>query len=246
MSNEPVDREVLDAQREHWQRTFEANPTMYGDEPSEPGLQALTLFTDAGATDVLELGAGQGRDTLAFLAAGLRVVALDYSPNALAQLTHAAEEAGTADRLQTTVHDVRSPLPLPDESVDGVYSHMLFTMALTTEEVLALAAEVRRVLRPGGWHVYTVRHTGDAHYGTGIDRGDDMTEHGGFVVHFFDQPLVDLVAEGFSTPEVVAFEEGGLPRRLWRVTQHKTAAGTIARDPTEEDSRRAAPSRRHW
>ncbi len=220
-----MDREVLDAQREHWERTFVANPTMYGDGPSEPGRQALMLFTDSGAAEVLELGAGQGRDTLAFLAAGLRVVALDYSPNALAELAHAAERAGTADRLHAAVHDVRRPLPLPDESVDGVFSHMLFNMALTTEEILALAAEVHRVLRPGGWHVYTVRHTGDAHYGTGVDRGDEMTEHGGFVVHFFDQPLVDRVAEGFSTPEVVAFEEGGLPRRLWRVTQRKTASG---------------------
>lgn len=224
MSNQPVDREVLDAQCEHWQQTFQANPTMYGDEPSEPGRHALTLFTGAGATDVLELGAGQGRDTLAFLAAGLRVTALDYSPTALAELTHAAERAGNADRLRAGVHDVRSPLPLPDESVDGVFSHMLFTMALTTEEILALAGEVHRVLRPGGWHVYTVRHTGDPHYGTGIDRGDGMSEHGGFVVHFFDRHLVDLVAEGFSTPEVVAFEEGGLPRRLWRVTQHKTTS----------------------
>lgn len=52
-----------------------------------------------------------------------------------------------------------------------------------------------------------------------------MTEHRGFVVHFFDRALVDRVASGF-TPEVVAFEEGGLPRRLWRVTQRK-----IVRDP---------------
>lgn len=219
---QPVDREILDAQRGHWQHTFAANPTMYGPEPSEAGRHALQVFTDAGATDVLELGAGQGRDTLAFLGAGLRVTALDYAPEGLDELTRSAEKARVADRLATAVHDVRHPLPLPAESVDGVFSHMLFNMALTTDEILALAAEIRRVLRPGGWHVYTVRHTDDPHHGTGIDRGDNMTEHGGFIVHFFDQTLVDRVAEGFSTPEVVAFEEGGLPRRLWRVTQRKT------------------------
>lgn len=221
---QPVDREVLDAQREHWEQTFAANPTMYGAEPSAAGQHALKLFTDADAADVLELGAGQGRDTLAFLGAGIRVTALDYAPEGLEELTRSAEKVGVADRVRTAVHDVRKPLPLPEESVDGVFSHMLFNMALTTEEILTLAAEVRRVLRPGGWHVYTVRHTGDQHHGTGIDRGDNMTEHGGFVVHFFDQPLVDRVAEGFTTPEVVAFEEGGLPRRLWRVTQRKTEA----------------------
>ena len=212
---------VLDGQRQHWQATFEANPGMYGIDPSLPGRYAIGLFAREKASQVLELGAGQGRDTLAFLRAGLTVTAMDYAPNALAELTQAATAAGLAGRLTTVAHDVRQPLPLPDGAVDAVYSHMLFNMALTTAEVEYLAREVRRVLRPGGWHIYTVRHTGDRHCGTGIARGDNMTEHGGFIVHFFDRPLVDRLADGFSAPEVVAFEEGDLPRRLWRVAQRK-------------------------
>ena len=212
---------VLDGQRQHWQATFQANPGMYGADPSMPGRYAIDLFAREKAGQVLELGAGQGRDTLAFLRAGLTVTAMDYAPNALAELTQAAAAAGLADRLTTVVHDVRQQLPLPDGAVDAVYSHMLFNMALTTAEVEYLAREVRRVLRPGGWHIYTVRHTGDRHCGTGIARGDNMTEHGGFIVHFFDRPLVDRLAGGFSAPQVVAFEEGDLPRRLWRVAQRK-------------------------
>src|SRR5215472_17787681 len=212
---------MLDAQREHWQATFDANPGMYGADPSMPGRYAIDLFAHEKAGQVLELGAGQGRDTLAFLRAGLRVTAMDYAPNALAELARAATGAGLVGRLATVVHDVRQPLPLPDRAVDAVYSHMLFNMALTTAEVEFLAREVHRVLRPGGWHIYTVRHTGDPHYGTGIPRGDNMTEHGGFIVQFFDRPLVDRLANGFSAPEVVAFEEGDLPRRLWWVAQRK-------------------------
>ena len=136
----------------------------------------------------------RARDTLAFLRARLTVTAMDYAPNALAELTQAATAAGLADRLTTVAHDVRQPLPLPDGAVDAVYSHMLFNMALTTAAVEFLGREVRRVLRPGGWHIYTVRHTGDPHYGTGIPRGDNMTEHGGFIVHFFDRPLVNRLA----------------------------------------------------
>ena len=45
-----------------------------------------------------------------------------------------------------------------------------------------------------------------------------MFEHGGFIVHFFDRPLVDRLAAGFLLLELVEFEEGELPRRLWRVT----------------------------
>ncbi|MFE2432017.1 hypothetical protein ACFXJ5_35505 [Streptomyces sp. NPDC059373] len=66
--------------------------------------------------------------------------------------------------------------------------------------------------------VYTVRHTGDAHYGARIAR-DDIFEHGGFAVHFFPRDLVDALADDWDLAEVHPFEEGELPRRLWRVTQ---------------------------
>jgi hypothetical protein len=62
--------------------------------------------------------------------------------------------------------------------------------------------------------VYTVRHAGDAHYGTGVAHGDGIFEHGGFAVHFFDRGLVDALADGWDFQEVHAFEEGELPRPL--------------------------------
>jgi SAM-dependent methyltransferase len=217
-----TDPRVLDDQRRHWRSTFESHPTMYGPAPSGPALAALELFEREGVRDVLELGAGQGRDTIAFLRAGMTMTALDYAPEGLAELSDAATAAGLSGKLTTAAHDVRNPLPLPDESVDAVFSHMLFNMALTTDQLMALASEVRRVLRPAGWHIYTVRHTGDPHAGTGVDRGDNMTERGGFIVHFFDQDLVNRLSQGFSAPEIIPFEEGDLPRRLWRVTQRKS------------------------
>ncbi|MGG5173243.1 hypothetical protein ACQR35_13895 [Pseudarthrobacter sp. J1738] len=81
-----TDPRVLDDQRRHWRTTFESNPTMYGPAPSGPALAALELFEREGVRDVLELGAGQGRDTLAFLRAGITMTALDYAPEGLTEL----------------------------------------------------------------------------------------------------------------------------------------------------------------
>ena len=223
-AREVIDRTAIDSQRAHWTATFRDHPDMYGTSESEPARAALALFAEHGVVDVVELGAGQGRDTLAFLSAGHRVTALDYSANALSSIAARARGAARGDRLRTVVHDVRKALPLPDASADAVYSHMLLNMALTDDELVALAAEIRRVLRPGGWHVYTVRHIGDPHHGTGIPRGEDMSEQGGFIVHFFDEPLVERLGVGFAPPEIVPFEEGDLPRRLWRITQRREAA----------------------
>ncbi|MER7756000.1 class I SAM-dependent methyltransferase [Kitasatospora sp. NPDC097643] len=210
---------LADAQRAHWQQTYTAHPGMYGEEPSAPARHAARVFAEAGAREVLELGAGHGRDALHFARRGFAVLATDFSPTGLAQLRATAAEQGLTDHLTTAVHDVREPLPLPDASVDAVFAHMLLCMALSTAEIHALVAEVRRVLRPGGTLVYTVRHTGDAHYGAGTGHGDDIWEHGGFAVHFFPRALVDALAEGWHLTEVHPFDEGELPRRLWRITQ---------------------------
>ncbi|MFE5591313.1 class I SAM-dependent methyltransferase [Streptomyces sp. NPDC056549] len=209
--------DLAETQRQHWQSTYTAHPGMYGVKPSAPAVHAAQVFHRAGAKDVLELGAGHGRDALYFARDGFTVQATDFSATGLEQLVQAAREQRVAERVTTAVHDVREPLPLPDSSVDAVFAHMLLCMALSSQEIHALVGEIHRVLRPGGVLVYTVRHTGDAHYGNGTAHG--IYEHGGFAVHFFPRHLVDSLAEGWTLDEVHAFEEGDLPRRLWRVTQ---------------------------
>jgi len=94
-------------------------------------------------------------------------------------------------------------------------------MALTNAELQFLSDEVRRVLKPGGLNIYMVRHTGDAQYGKGIHRGEDMYEVGGFIVHFFGREKVELLAKGYETVSIDEFEEGSLPRKLFCVTIRK-------------------------
>jgi SAM-dependent methyltransferase len=210
-------------QREHWQTTYREHPEIYGQAPSAPALYAADLFASTGAHSVLELGAGHGRDALHFARRGLTVHATDFSATGLQQLTARAQAQGLAERMVTSVHDARNPLPIPASSVDAVFAHMLLCMALTTAQITALVGEVRRILAPGGTLVYTVRHTGDAHYQTGTAHGDDIYEQGGFAVHFFPRTLVDTLAMDWELREVHPFEEGALPRRLWRVTQTRPA-----------------------
>ena len=210
-------------QQGHWQRTYRAHPRMYGQQPSAAAVHAGEVFRAAGARRVVELGAGHGRDALYLAGEGFHVTATDFSAVALAQLDAQAQARDLTGMVETVEHDVRRALPLPDASADGVFAHMLLCMNLTTSEIRALVEEVGRILRPGGTFVYTVRHTGDAHYRAGIGHGDDVWEHGGFAVHYFPRDLVDELAEGWEAAEVHAFEEGELPRRLWRVTQRKAA-----------------------
>lgn len=214
-------REALDRQRERWQRALSERADRYGLEPSAPALAACEGFEQAGARRLLELGGGQGRDSLLFAEHGFEVTVLDYAPSAVEAIVEKIDKAGLAARVSVGEHDVRRPLPFPDGSFDGCYSHMLFCMALSEDELRRLSAEIRRVLQPGGLCVYTARTVQDADYGRGIFRAEDMYELDGFVVHFFSRNLVERLAEGLDLVEIEEFEEGALPRRLFRVTLRK-------------------------
>jgi SAM-dependent methyltransferase len=212
---------LMAAQRQHWQDTYRVHPRMYGSDPSTPAVYAARVFKAAGAERLLELAAGHGRDALYFAKQGFAVLAADFSSVALEQIRQDAHAAGVDARVEALVHDLRDPLPLEAGAVDAVYAHMALCMAFSSSEIHNIVNEISRVLRPNGTFVYTVRHTGDAHYGAGNSYGDDIFEHGGFAVHFFGRQMLDDLADGWVFDDVHPFEEGELPRMLWRVTARK-------------------------
>jgi len=55
---------VLDAQQQHWNRMYAEEPDFFGEEPSYPAKKAAEILKREGKSRILELGAGQGRDTL--------------------------------------------------------------------------------------------------------------------------------------------------------------------------------------
>ena len=211
----------LDAQREHWESAFSRRREMFGAQASEAARQAAALFRKERVGRLLELGAGQGRDTLLFARAGFRTFALDYARAGLEALAEKARSEGMGARVLPVCHDVRTPLPFPAGVFDAAFSHMLYCMALTRDDLRRLAREVWRVVRPGGRIVYTVRHTGDPHCGRGTALGESLYQLEGFVVHYFSRELVDELGEGCVLEECEPFEEGALPRKLWRVVQRR-------------------------
>jgi len=230
--------DALRGQRAHWAEALASRADRFGSAPSAPARAAAERFLAAGARDLLELGAGQGRDSLHFARRGLRVAALDFAASGVAAIRAKARAAGLEHMLAAVEHDCAEALPFADASFDACYSHMLYCMALSTPRLEALSAEVLRVLRPRGLQIYTVRSTADPDCGAGTIYGDDMCEANGFVVHYFGRDLVKRLARGFDLLDVTEFEEGDLPRRLFRVTQRKPAVRAPAAAPRRRAGRR--------
>ena len=195
---------------------------MFGLSPSFASLNALKKFKEENIEEIVELGAGLGRDTIHFAKNQIKVEALDYSSAAIKIIEKKARVKNLTTFVSTKIFDVRHKLPYKDNSIKGFFSHMLYCMALTSSDIEKLNNEILRVLKPGGINIYTVRHTEDGDYKKGIHIGEDMYENDGFIVNFFSKKKVKSLLTGFKNLSITELEEGSFPRKLFIVQNKKS------------------------
>jgi len=194
---------------------------MFGLDPSLSAKKALELFKEKNIHKIVEIGAGLGRDTLFFAKNLVHTTALDYSPSGIDVINQKTKKNNLSNYISTKLFDVRQKLPFEDNSIEACYSHMLYCMALTTNDLKKLNNEILRILKPGGINIYTVRHTNDGDFQNGIHIGEDLYENDGFIVHYFSEDKVNSLLNGFKNISLEKFEEGNFPRRLFFVVNEK-------------------------
>ena len=194
---------------------------MFGLSQSLSAEKALKLFNKNKINNIVELGAGLGRDSIFFAKNTIKTIALDYSTSAINIINEKIKKNNLSKYLSTKIFDVRKNLPFEDNSIEACYSHMLYCMALTNEDLQNLNTEILRILKPGGYNIYTVRHTEDGDYKNGIHRGEDLYENDGFIVHYFSNKKIESLINGFENTSLEKFEEGTFPRRLFYVVNKK-------------------------
>ena len=216
-----MDQNELDQQSQHWEKNFSNKPEMFGLEPSIPAKKALNFFKEKKINNIIELGAGLGRDSIFFAKNNIKIQALDYSSSGIKIINHKIKKNNLSNYISTKLFDVREKLPFKDNSIDACYSHMLYCMALTIDDLQKLNNEIHRILKPNGLNIYTVRHTNDGDYKNGKHIGEDLYENDGFIVHYFSEEKVYSLLNGFNNISLEKFEEGSFPRKLFFVVNEK-------------------------
>jgi len=95
-----------------------------------------------------DLGAGTGFLTEALLKQGLKVVAIDHSPEMIEQIRR---KFGETNKLDLRLGEAEN-LPVPDESVDYVFANMYLHHVESPDRAIL---EMVRILKPGGVLVIT-------------------------------------------------------------------------------------------
>ncbi|MFJ1743565.1 class I SAM-dependent methyltransferase [Streptomyces microflavus] len=164
-----------------------------------PNVRLTETVSDLPPGDALELGCGEGGDTLWLARRGWRVTAVDLSAVAVERLTTLARSLGLGDRVTAEQHDLDASFPKgPDGGFDLVTAHYLHTpFGLDRAAVLRRAAHA---LRPGG-RLLVVDHGSTAPWSWNQDPD----------AHY---PGPQEVADGIALdPAVWTVERAASPRR---------------------------------
>lgn len=101
---------------------------------------------------VLDLGCGSGRHTHPLVRLGFDVYACDRSPEIIEGLRKSlTDEIGPEEAGKRITVSQIDALGYPDDFFHWVVAYHVLNRMESREEMLDLLAEVRRVIRPGGW-----------------------------------------------------------------------------------------------
>lgn len=118
----------------HW--ALDLNPSLFAQEFVEE-------MNVAGARNVLEIGCGNGRDSILFSRAGYTVTAVDVAPAAIELAKQNAADAGMTIDFRVANAE---QLPFANGAFDAVYT----LSVLHSTNLERSIAEAARVLKPGG------------------------------------------------------------------------------------------------
>jgi len=182
--------------QEFWNKKFE-EPDHFGTGPTAFAqacadfLKAQNIFKKK----LLDLGCGQGRDSLYFSGLGYAVTAVDYSSQALAFIK---------DKNITLVQQDLRSLDFPENSFDIVYSNLVFH-CLKSEELPFIFSEIYQLLVPGGFFFFAMKKKDDKNYGQGEKIADETFVYKGVTRYFIPRNKLEMLLEDFN---ILKIEEG--------------------------------------
>jgi SAM-dependent methyltransferase len=161
---------------------------------------------------VVELGCGNGRDTVDLLSAGCKVIAMDISRENLVECAVAAPKA---DILQM---DISKPLPFAKGSASVIVASLslhYFSWAVT----LQIASELRRCIKTDGLLLTRFNSLNDRHYGSEstLEIEPYFYHVGTGTKRFFDENSVRLFLQGWDIQflEENAIDRYKKPKYVW-------------------------------
>ena len=186
-----------------WDKIYSHDLAFFGEDPSDFAQRCYSYFKKYGVKRILELGCGQGRDTIFFASHDLDVCAIDSSKVAIESLKQSVGIENISIKLRQ--FDARQGIPFGNKYFDAVYSHMFYNMRFTDVELSFLFEESSRVLKNNGLLYFSVRSDNDVLYNKGMKIDSNIYEIDGFQIRFFTKPQIKSFLSDYFEWFIISF-----------------------------------------
>lgn len=163
---------------------------------------------------VLELGCGNGRDTVDLLSAGCRVIAADLSMENLRECDMAVPQASL---LQL---DNGKTLPFANSSI-AVIVASLSLHYFSWDVTMQISSELSRCFKPGGVLIARFNSTNDVNYGasSGLEIEPNFYQVRNSTKRFFDENSVRIFLQSWDIQflEENIIDRYDKPKSVWEV-----------------------------
>lgn len=166
--------------------------------PNNFARRAFALLKPSHNT-LLDLGCGNGQDSMYFAKKGLKVTAVDWAESGLDNVRKIAVQKNI--KSLEVVQQNLTHLDFPAHSFDVIYAHLSlhYFDDQTTKEIFN---GVYRILKKDGLLFVKCKSVDDRLYGHGTKLQEDMYEYRGHIRHFFTKEYMSSLLEKFQKKRI--------------------------------------------
>ena len=186
----------------YWNDLYEKN-NYFGTGPTILAAYAKKILDEYSLKNILELGCGQGRDSIYFAKLGYSIIASDISENAIKFIEKISNDENLKN-LQLVVHDVQKPLNFQNSKFDMVYSNLALQF-FDLYQLSEIFSNIADVMLPNSFFLFSTKKVGDKYYDFGNKISSNAFEYKGITRFFFTKSELEILLEKNFT--IISFEE---------------------------------------
>jgi SAM-dependent methyltransferase len=176
----------------YWSDMY-SRPNVFGTGPTKLAKMANDLIYDKSIQNILEIGCGQGRDSIFFSEKGYSIETFDISENAIT-FVNKTKKSFNLKNLNAIVHDVTEPFSYSNNFFDFVYSNLALQF-FDIDSLEKIFDNIYKVMKDEATILFSTKKKGDKYYDFGTKINEDAYEHKGITRYFYDKSILEHMLE---------------------------------------------------
>jgi SAM-dependent methyltransferase len=174
----------------YWDEMY-SKINVFGEGATILAKDAKDIMQKTNIETVLEVGCGQGRDSIYFSELGYNVHAFDISKNAIDFVTKIKNEMNFS-KLTPFVHDARIPLPKTNTIYDFVYSNLALQF-FEINDLDLIFKNISEQMKPSSSFLFSTKKVGDKYHNFGEKISDVAFSYKNITRFFYDQEILEKI-----------------------------------------------------